>query len=174
MDITKLPTSFPIRPRAIERFKAGKPLTRNMSCVIYKRYIKSPEWQEKVKEFRKTECEICGCSGKLNLHHLSYKHLMFEENDDLATLCNDCHLACHIGLVSSKKLKNPSKAAIKIIRRIRDNKHQKQTPFCLFLRRNFIAKYGDICVPEFKFFRKFYSNNIRGKEYPWRYSIAKL
>lgn len=174
MQQNNLPTSFKIRPRAIERLVAGKPLTRSMSGIIYRKYIKSPEWQVKVKQYRAGVCELCGGGGKVNLHHLTYKHLMFETQTDLATLCDYCHLACHIGIVSLHKLRNPSHGMAHLVNRKRNGLRFKRDSFALFLRRRWIAKYGDKETPPFLFFRQFYLKNICGKEYPWGYSVANL
>lgn len=166
--------SFKIRPRAIKRIEQGKQLTRHMSAIIYKKYIVSPEWQIMVRKYRKKECEICGSSKAIALHHLSYKNLLLETEKDFATLCKFCHLSSHISLVSLKKLRNPSKATEKLVNRIRNRNKLKPSPFQIFLRRRWMAKHGDKSIPEFNYFRKFYRTYIAGKEYPFGYSITTL
>jgi len=68
----------------------------------YARYIKSPGWQERRKEFlffhdRCNRCEIprwlveIAFDQDLNVHHVSYGNLGNEPDDDLEALCRRCH-----------------------------------------------------------------------------------
>jgi 5-methylcytosine-specific restriction endonuclease McrA len=60
----------------------------------YIRYLKSPEWREKRKQFLEIvnyECEICGSKNKLQVHHLNYNNIGEEEKEDVQVLCKDCH-----------------------------------------------------------------------------------
>ena len=173
--MNKVPAfSFKVRPRAVDRLESNKKLTRSMSIRIYKKYIVSSEWEEKKKQYKKNECEICGYNKMLSLHHITYKNLLFETEKDLVTLCKYCHHAGHIGLISEARLKNPSHSLGRIVNRIRNNKFIKETTFSLFLRRRFISRYGDKELPEMNFFRKFYREHLKAREYPFGYSITKL
>ena len=171
------PTSFKVRLRAIERIEKGEKLTKSMSIRVYKKYINSPEWQEKVKTYRKKNCDICGSKYNLHLHHLTYKNLLFETEEDFATLCKYCHQACHIGLVGGKKLRNPSMSIRRIVLRMRNGNKLKQEAFCLFLRRRWTAKHTyaeDAETPGLNFFREFYRKYIKDKTYPFAYQITVL
>ena len=173
-DLATLPTSFKIRPRAIERIKKGKPLTRSMGARIYKKYINSPEWKEKVNKFRKSYCEICGFENYLNLHHTSYKKLLLENDDDFITLCRYCHLSCHVGLLGTGWLKEPSRAGWKIANRMRNGLNLKRDATATFLRRRYSVRHGAENLPEFNYFRNYYLDNIKNRQFPFNMAIAKL
>jgi 5-methylcytosine-specific restriction endonuclease McrA len=64
----------------------------------YSTYLQSPHWQalrDQVLERDKHRCTKCSAADKLQVHHLSYKRLGYEELDDLKTLCQSCHQAIH-------------------------------------------------------------------------------
>ena len=66
--------------------------------VIYKKYIKSKEWMEKSRTFIKfvgCRCEECGTKNDLGCHHITYKNLGFESQDDIKVLCWKHHKAKH-------------------------------------------------------------------------------
>lgn len=66
--------------------------------VSYKNYIKSKEWKKRREEYYKKfkkECVICKNVSRVGLHHLSYKNLGREEDDDLVCLCWGCHSDYH-------------------------------------------------------------------------------
>ena len=55
-------------------------------------------WQEKRQEVidaNGDECEVCGCSVNLNVHHESYRNYGNEDLDDLVVLCRKCHEERH-------------------------------------------------------------------------------
>lgn len=61
---------------------------------IYKDYLSSPEWRERRQKCLDRdghECRICGSKHELQAHHKHYKHLGAEEENDLTTLCKQCH-----------------------------------------------------------------------------------
>lgn len=65
----------------------------------YSEYLQSSHWR-KVREQRKAydeyKCYLCGSTDELNVHHISYKNLGRENiNNDLVTLCRDCHQLVH-------------------------------------------------------------------------------
>ena len=75
----------------------------------YLQLLKDPRWQKKKAEIMardKYTCQCCGCKEKtLNVHHLKYlpHHRPWEyDNEDLITLCEDCHQMEHEEL--NKKL----------------------------------------------------------------------
>lgn len=61
----------------------------------YIAYIKSPQWKSRSRLYRNTHprCELCGCNDrfKLQTHHISYRNIGNEPDEDLMTLCRDCH-----------------------------------------------------------------------------------
>ena len=71
----------------------------------YREYLKSDKWRE-IARRRMTiddfQCVMCGSRGTttnpLECHHLSYKHIYFEQEriyEDLCTLCHSCHKQVH-------------------------------------------------------------------------------
>lgn len=64
----------------------------------YNKYIKSKEWRDKRNELftlKGKECEQCGSTHKINVHHISYDNLGNESLDDLQILCFQCHMSKH-------------------------------------------------------------------------------
>jgi len=60
----------------------------------YRSYLRSTQWREKRKEFLEMagyECEECGESEGLQVHHLNYENLGDESEDDVQVLCRECH-----------------------------------------------------------------------------------
>lgn len=77
------------------------------SFMPYKDYLMTPLWRivsSRVK-FRKGECDICGGTKDLEIHHKSYKHLGIEFlfPEDLACLCHKCHDLEHKLMSRGKK-----------------------------------------------------------------------
>jgi hypothetical protein len=69
-----------------------------MDKKSYSKYRASKEWQAKRKEKLKEanyQCEKCGTAKNLNVHHLNYAHLGFEDLDELVVLCKKCHEQIH-------------------------------------------------------------------------------
>jgi len=67
--------------------------------VDYEPYITSPEWKARARQIRKRDgyaCQDCGATDKpLDVHHLTYERLGNELDEDLITLCRECHDARH-------------------------------------------------------------------------------
>lgn len=64
----------------------------------YRNYLKSDAWaQLKIDLYnqRGRNCEICGSSRRLEVHHLTYKNVYKEEPEDLLILCRKCHQQEH-------------------------------------------------------------------------------
>lgn len=62
----------------------------------YKELLKSPKWQKKRLDILQRDdfkCTICGDGEtQLHIHHLRYcKNPIEQPNEDLVTLCKDCH-----------------------------------------------------------------------------------
>ena len=65
----------------------------------YARYLKSAHWQRyrarRIKQAR-NRCQDCGgFRRKLQLHHVSYRRLGHEHDDDVLVLCGRCHQKRH-------------------------------------------------------------------------------
>lgn len=62
-------------------------------------YLKSDHWKDirqKRIDIDKGECQMCGKTDSLVVHHISYDRLGNEDVDyDLITLCTDCHSWIH-------------------------------------------------------------------------------
>lgn len=66
--------------------------------VAYKNYLKTRAWKNKRKEAIKHhggKCAVCGCDGKLDVHHLTYSRLGKEKMSDLQLLCRQHHREAH-------------------------------------------------------------------------------
>lgn len=72
-----------------------KDLFGNKVEVSWSKYIKSPEWKRRADAKRRGaghRCEYCNLAAKvLEVHHLTYERLGYEEDDDLVVLCKACH-----------------------------------------------------------------------------------
>jgi 5-methylcytosine-specific restriction endonuclease McrA len=68
--------------------------------VVYKQYLRSPEWRRKrvaVILRAKGRCELCGIGPATNIHHITYRNLGNEPLDDLQGVCLRCHKESHYG-----------------------------------------------------------------------------
>lgn len=71
--------------------------------MSYNYYLNTPWWKSRSKAFLLSHptCERCGSSENLQVHHLRYVDhngidvLYRETDDDLATLCSECHHELH-------------------------------------------------------------------------------
>lgn len=64
----------------------------------YTKYLKSEKWAEiKKRLFKKRgkKCEKCGKINILHIHHLTYRNIFNEKDEDLIILCNLCHEKAH-------------------------------------------------------------------------------
>ena len=71
------------------RFLLSKP-----EALLYKQYLRSPQWDVKRAAAIKADdnrCRKCGRVGKLEVHHISYVRMGQERPEDLMALCPDCH-----------------------------------------------------------------------------------
>jgi 5-methylcytosine-specific restriction endonuclease McrA len=67
------------------------------SRAEYKEYLLSKHWKDiKRRMYKKFKrCQKCGCTKKLNVHHLTYKNRGHENLKDLMLLCKSCHFREH-------------------------------------------------------------------------------
>jgi len=77
----------------------------------FKEQYRHPKWQKKRLDILKRDkftCRSCGDKeSTLNVHHRYYdkNKLLWEyKNDDLFTMCNDCHKYWHEELIGIKKV----------------------------------------------------------------------
>lgn len=65
----------------------------------YSRYIDSPTWREKKREFwsqNPKQCAACGFTMQLHVHHMTYERFGGNElMSDLIGLCGMCHTDVH-------------------------------------------------------------------------------
>ena len=65
----------------------------------YIAYLRSDEWKEKRKEFLELanyQCQECGKTKTLEVHHLNYSNVGDESDEDVEVLCADCHEDKHL------------------------------------------------------------------------------
>lgn len=68
-----------------------------MNKLQYQQYLNSTHWRDfrrQVYSKRKC-CQKCTAKKNLNIHHITYKNLGKETQDDVLVLCNDCHFRGH-------------------------------------------------------------------------------
>jgi 5-methylcytosine-specific restriction endonuclease McrA len=64
----------------------------------YDEYMHTPLWRKKkFKTHRRDgyKCVVCGASGRLETHHLTYIRIYVEKIGDLVSLCPSHHRAVH-------------------------------------------------------------------------------
>lgn len=64
----------------------------------YAVYIQSKKWLRRREAFYKKygrACAACGSKEHLHIHHMSYRHVGDERDDELAVLCDVCHEEFH-------------------------------------------------------------------------------
>ena len=74
----------------------------------YNEQLKDKRWKLKRVEILirdKHSCRICGYMGpRVNVHHIKYTGMAWDAPDeDLITLCNDCHRKSHSSMILEKK-----------------------------------------------------------------------
>lgn len=60
----------------------------------YSEYISSVKWKatrKRILERDNNHCMLCHSEERLEVHHNSYENLFNESDDDLVTLCRECH-----------------------------------------------------------------------------------
>ena len=80
-------------------------------CVLtwlYPTWINSEAWKRIRKKKLMDEnlqCEMCGTAKNLQVHHITYEHLLVEDMfpDDLVVLCKNCHENVHAFDIVQKK-----------------------------------------------------------------------
>ena len=68
------------------------------SKAKYEQYLQSDIWKirrDNVLARDRYECQMCGRTNRLHVHHIVYKNLGNEPLSDLVTLCSSCHKKVH-------------------------------------------------------------------------------
>ncbi len=71
----------------------------------YKKYLKSEKWflkREALFVDRGKKCERCGSKENIQVHHIHYRNIYFENLEDLMVVCKSCHRKIH-GIVDKEK-----------------------------------------------------------------------
>jgi len=66
--------------------------------IDYNEYINSDKWRDRRNKILKRDgfvCQRCKAWKNLQVHHLTYDRLGFENDLDLVTLCKSCHEKLH-------------------------------------------------------------------------------
>jgi len=66
---------------------------------LYRAYIGSPAWTDRKERYWATydrSCTVCGTKERVGLHHLEYRHLGDEPDEDLLPLCWSHHEGLHV------------------------------------------------------------------------------
>lgn len=67
--------------------------------VVKKRqYMQSQKWRllsNYIKVRDKHQCQLCNSKQQLEVHHQTYENLFNEKEEDLITLCRNCHQQIH-------------------------------------------------------------------------------
>lgn len=99
-----------LSPLALEIIKKdAKLLLQNFG---YQAYLQSGWWGIKRVQAKHRDwnmCRVCGSKGNLEVHHITYERICDESDEDLTTLCRECHSLFHQHhkLASSPKGINP-------------------------------------------------------------------
>ncbi len=65
----------------------------------YIKYISSDKWKKKAilfKRLAKNQCQECGSTKNLQVHHLNYDNFFNETEKDIIILCVSCHRKRHL------------------------------------------------------------------------------
>lgn len=70
--------------------------------ISYQEYLHTEWWfrrRRRALRLAGWKCVRCGDDSQLEVHHLSYKNLWKERDDDLEVLCSDCHYGKHAVII---------------------------------------------------------------------------
>lgn len=88
-----------------EQNKQGKPsVPAKKEWIDYKQYLTGSWWKSRRKKKLKSvgyKCEKCGKSIKSQVHHLHYRSLNQEKDEDLQAVCRECHELQHEATVGA-------------------------------------------------------------------------
>lgn len=89
--------------------------------VDYRTYLDSDDWlvfrESVLAAYDHTCCECCSSLGVLQVHHLHYHTLGWEDIDDVVVLCRDCHAVAdrirQIATTARRHLDRGARVAVK-------------------------------------------------------------
>lgn len=101
--------------RKILKIKKKQLKVRKRIPTKYKDYIKSKYWKIRKNEYWQKHEKICmACTSKkrIILHHMKYGQYGYEPDENLVSLCNDCHEEFHANNELKKDMKESTSAFI--------------------------------------------------------------
>lgn len=103
----------------------------------YSDYINGDSWKQRSQDFlnKKVICEICRKWPSTHAHHVSYKNIGNENDEDLQALCERCHSHLHL-MPPNIQNKEQLKKSIKIM-----NYFTKQPRIKTLVLNNISEKY---------------------------------
>jgi len=101
----------------------------NPSGVVVESVRRNPYsfWGEKKDKFKIDCCQICMSEDRLALHHLYYRHLLEDDENNLITLCCHCHKYIHF----DKKRKTVRKEWDKRMHKLMEWKEKGVLRWCI-------------------------------------------
>lgn len=92
------------RKKTNRRLKQLAQIKLQREAIVYGEYLKTNWWKSKRRQKLDSTKHLCErCGGKANqVHHKHYRTLWREKNADLESICGDCHVAEHEGLIQSR------------------------------------------------------------------------
>lgn len=132
--------------RKVKKVKKHNKKRRRISKGDYILYINSRKWFFLKKRYKKGECLVCESKLKLCLHHLHYGNLGLETEDDLATLCQDCHRACHIAKDGENflRISLPNKVSLNFLISIKKGSRDLELGKSFFENKRLSQEHGHI------------------------------
>lgn len=99
-----------------------EPADRHLRQKRYAQFLNSPYWRSASAIFRalREMCEVCKTEKSTQVHHLSYKNLGRERDEDLQAVCAGCHTDHH-----KQKVVEPGVKIIRHVRRVKGRKRPK-------------------------------------------------
>lgn len=92
----------------------------SMGYEKYNDYLASDPWKAFKQKYKKSpetpkECQVCGYK-QIQLHHITYERLGYEELTDVVPLCQKHHYAVHIWLKENRKSVRQTHMAVAVLK----------------------------------------------------------
>lgn len=94
------------RKNAVKKNSRKVDVSGNCFWEKYRAYLRSDEWACKRDLAIRTwgnECQLCGSSKNIQIHHRTYDRVFNEDVDDLMVVCAKCHSDIHGGFNKRKR-----------------------------------------------------------------------